>query len=1127
MNILIVDDAKFDIMIVKEIIKSSGVECFITTAGSGEEAIQIVNSQEIDILLLNIVMPKLSGIDALEIIRKKNKNIIILMFTSLTDKKYLEKSFELGANDYINMPIEPVEFISRLKAAIRMKEYQNTLLESYTNLKNYNYKLKESNLRLKKTQIDVTKEENINEGIDKIILNLIPNSMFYKDINGKYLWCNNAFEDTLGMKRKDIIGKTDYEITSKETADLFSNLDSSIVKTKKTNSYETTVLHADGFIHNTIVSRTPYITDENEILGILGIVTDITEQKRIEKELKSTQLKMEVLLESGPQFILILNSEFKIQAFNKNAAKIAKDLYDVLLTEGDYISKFLSHDLYEKFKENFNKAINGHKIKSEEKLSNNKEKEFWVEAYYTPISYETQDEKMVCITCTPITDRKIAEKRLYEKLCFEEKLLNTSTSFVAKRDISEVISKALKDMGSLSEADRVYIFINNYEKETTSNIYEWCAEKIKPQIEALQDIPFDSIPWWINKISNGEIINIKDVSLMPIEAVREKEILEEQNIKSLLVLPIYSDKKVIGFIGFDSVKDKRTWDETNLHLLKLSSEIIGNAFERQNNEKAIANSEEKYRELFDNGNSCIFVNKFSENSILGEFVEVNKLACEKLGYTKDEFKNLSFFDLLENKKIYLQKMNKAIEENNSIIETNFKDKNGNIIPFEISIHVFNLQYEKVILSFANDISKRKEANEKIKELSLAIENSPSSVLITDTKGKIEYVNPKFSELTGYSSEEIKGKNINIIKSGYHEKEYYKDLWSNILLGIEWRGEFYNKRKDGSKYWEYTSIAPLKNDEGDITHFISVREDITQRKGMEEELRKSNEELKDTIKKLKLTQSQLIQQEKLAGIGQLAAGVAHEINNPLGFISSNFSTLKKYTEKLKDSIYGYKGAIEKIEIKDINLIESKLKELDKNNEIEYIVTDLDDLFNESEEGIDRVISIVRGLKWFAHEDQSNEFEMYDLNLGIKNTLIVTKNEIKYIANVIEEYDEELPLIEASGQKINQVLLNIIVNSVYAIKEKESDEFGIITIKTYKDDEFVFCEIKDNGTGIKEDVINKVFEPFFTTKPIGKGTGLGLNIAYDIIVNVHKGNIECKNNEEGGASFIIKLPIKQTE
>jgi len=279
MNILIVDDTKFDIIIVKEIIKSSGIECFITTAESGEEAIQIINSKEIDIVLLNIVMPQLSGIETLEIIRRKNKNIIILMVTSLTDKKYLEESFELGANDYINMPIEPIEFISRLKAAIKMRKYQNALMESYNIVKNDNNILKESNMNLSKMQSDlINKEKYIIKGVDKIIFDVIPNPMFYKDINGKYLWCNKAFENTIGMKIKDIVGKTDYEITAKETADVYSKMDISILKTKKTNYYESENAHADGLMHHTVVSRTPYLSEENEVLGILGIVTDITEK---------------------------------------------------------------------------------------------------------------------------------------------------------------------------------------------------------------------------------------------------------------------------------------------------------------------------------------------------------------------------------------------------------------------------------------------------------------------------------------------------------------------------------------------------------------------------------------------------------------------------------------------------------------------------------------------------------------------------------------------------------------------------------------------------------------------------------------------------------------------------------
>lgn len=161
MNILIVDDSKFNLISAQDVIKSYEINCITTLAYSGEEAIKIINSQKIDIVLLDIVMPNLSGIETLEIIRRNNKNIIILMFTSLTDKKYLEKSFELGANDYINKPIEPIEFISRLKSGIKMKEYQNALIESYNSLKSMNSELKASNAKLQEAQIELINKEKL------------------------------------------------------------------------------------------------------------------------------------------------------------------------------------------------------------------------------------------------------------------------------------------------------------------------------------------------------------------------------------------------------------------------------------------------------------------------------------------------------------------------------------------------------------------------------------------------------------------------------------------------------------------------------------------------------------------------------------------------------------------------------------------------------------------------------------------------------------------------------------------------------------------------------------------------------------------------------------------------------
>jgi signal transduction histidine kinase len=271
---------------------------------------------------------------------------------------------------------------------------------------------------------------------------------------------------------------------------------------------------------------------------------------------------------------------------------------------------------------------------------------------------------------------------------------------------------------------------------------------------------------------------------------------------------------------------------------------------------------------------------------------------------------------------------------------------------------------------------------------------------------------------------------------------------------------------------------------------------------------------------------MIQQEKLASIGQLAAGIAHELNNPIGFISSNFTTLKsyviiikKYIEQLEDITGGIlKGGstalIEKVD--NIN----KFKERQKLN---YIFNDIEDLVGESMEGVHRITRIVRNLRNFSRIDVDSEIEQYNINDALESTLIVARNEIKYVAEVQKEFSET-PLVECIGGEINQVFLNIIVNAAQAIKTQNHPDKGTIKIRTFNDREHVYCEIIDDGPGIPGKIINRIFDPFFTTKEAGKGTGLGLNISYDIIVHKHMGDLLVESKEGEETKFTIKLPIK---
>ncbi|SEJ66438.1 His Kinase A (phospho-acceptor) domain-containing protein [Propionispira arboris] len=285
---------------------------------------------------------------------------------------------------------------------------------------------------------------------------------------------------------------------------------------------------------------------------------------------------------------------------------------------------------------------------------------------------------------------------------------------------------------------------------------------------------------------------------------------------------------------------------------------------------------------------------------------------------------------------------------------------------------------------------------------------------------------------------------------------------------------------------------------------------------------SSKEYNESMEKIRMLQSQLIQQEKMAGIGQLSAGIAHEINNPLGYTQSNLDTLQKYLYKIKDfldTLNHIESTLQTEPTDNVLNILNTIRTSQKKNKINIISNDIEDIIGESITGLNRIEKIVKSLLGFARSSTS-EFEDYDLNKGIIDTLAVANNEIKYVATVVEK-PGDIPHIEAAGGSINQVLLNLIINAVHAIKDTSNK--GIITLKTFEKNDSVYCSITDNGIGISKENLDSIFTPFFTTKPVGTGTGLGLSIAYDIIVNKHAGEIKIESEEGKGTTFILRLPI----
>jgi len=263
-------------------------------------------------------------------------------------------------------------------------------------------------------------------------------------------------------------------------------------------------------------------------------------------------------------------------------------------------------------------------------------------------------------------------------------------------------------------------------------------------------------------------------------------------------------------------------------------------------------------------------------------------------------------------------------------------------------------------------------------------------------------------------------------------------------------------------------------------------------------------------RLEQANRQLLQSEKLAAIGQLAAGVAHEINNPVGYVYSNLQSLGTYLEDL----FRLTDAVDSAtRIEDLQAIK-------KNIDYSFLKGDLKDLLAESREGIERVKTIISAMKDFSHIEEE-EFTLSDLHRGIETTLNVVNNELKYKATVIKEFGE-LPEVECISSQINQVIMNLLVNAAHAI-----EEFGEIVIRTRCSSDQVLIEVEDNGKGIAEENLHRIFEPFFTTKPVGKGTGLGLSLSFNIIQK-HNGSITAEHAASGkGTCFRIALPLKQPD
>ncbi len=546
--------------------------------------------------------------------------------------------------------------------------------------------------------------------------------------------------------------------------------------------------------------------------------------------------------------------------------------------------------------------------------------------------------------------------------------------------------------------------------------------------------------------------------------------------------------------------------------------------ERKRTEAALQGSERRARALFDGIEEAVFV-----HSPQGRILDANPAASRLLGYSHNEFLALSTKDIDDPEFAvgYEERLEQQLTRGHLTCEGRHRTKYGRVIPVEITSSLVQFDDDRAVLAVIRDISERKALEETRRQFAEAqirnaqemesknraltesearyrrlTEGSLDAVVVADCQGQLVLFNPAATKVFGYTEPEIIGQSLDRLmpaplRGPFSEAfEHYLRTRDPQIVGktVELRGT----RKNGEEFPLELSLSAVDTACG--VQFICAIRDQTERHRM---------------------QALLVQQDKLASIGQLSAGLAHEINNPLSYVANNLAVLEREVKSVMELITAYESvhpALQTYAPEAFHSIEELRTELDW----DYLRANLDRMLGRTREGVQRVANIVHSLRSMA---RTSNLQLEAVRLGdlVEATLEMVRSRLRQSNIEVVLEAAELPPVSCVPSQIGQVMLNLIINAAQSVEAKKPTDGGRIRVSTRQDGTFAILEVADNGGGIPPEVMPKLFDPFFTTKPLGEGTGLGLSISHGI-VNGHGGRIEVESPPGKETCFRVLLPLK---